>query len=378
MDRRFLYYLFKSLRAWRFLLPLSIRRFLPRKLISIVLLILFMWFLIDKFDLTSYFHTTELPKENSSVQLYSNLPPQNLKSAYLTAIHEAKSSILILVYALHDYTIVKALREQSRRGVEITVICDAEASQNVGKQLGSDVKVHYMRGQGLMHLKLMVVDRKQVWIGSANFTGASLKSNGNLAVGINSPTIAKGIEQLADSMLNSFKTSPKMVAAQLPQQKVELWFLPAAEKTAFHRLMNLLYQAKSSLRIAMFTLTHPRLIDAIIDAHDRGVDVQVVLDREKALDPENFSYKKLLEAGVNVGLSNSSSLLHYKMALVDERTLVNGSANWTLSAFNRNHDCFLVIEPLDDSQKQEISAVWQFIESHAIFESSKVPALTHP
>lgn len=374
MDRRFLYHLLKTLRAWRFLLPRSIKRFLPRRLISLALTLLFFIFLLSKFDIPRIFHSSVLPKEDGSIELYSNAFRPSLKQTYLQAISSANKSILVIIYALRDPSIIQALEQQSRRGVKVVVICDAEASQNIGKQFSPSVKVHYQNGAGLMHLKLLVVDLNKVWVGSANFTGDSLQRNGNLVIGVNSPTLANAIQQQANSMLAPPGSLPTYVKVQLKHENVELWFLPNAGKAAFHRLMNILYQAKSTIRIAMYTLTHPRLVDAIIDAHQRGVNVKVILDQGQALDQGAEAYKKLLHAGVSVGLS-TKELLHYKMAWIDDSILINGSANWTLSAFNKNSDCFLVLDPLDELQQQEMASLWKVILSESSFKSRKAVLL---
>jgi phosphatidylserine/phosphatidylglycerophosphate/cardiolipin synthase-like enzyme len=378
MDKRFLYYFLKSLRSLRFLLPRKMKKFIPYKVISIALLLLFLWFAFSRLeipDVSTIFRTVELPKENSVAHLYSNESKQNLKSTYLEAIYSAKKSILVIIYSLRDPAIINALQTQSRHGVQVTVISDPEASKNIKNQLKPPAKVYHQESEGLMHLKLMVIDQNQVWMGSANLTGDSLKRHGNLVVGINSPALANSIQQLADSMINPSIKPPSSITLQLPEQKIELWFLPTAGKPAFHRLMNLLYQAKTSIRLAMFNLTHPRLTDAIIDAHERGVTVQVILDHDQALEDSSSvaAYRKLLEADINVGLSNSDGLLHYKMAWIDENILVNGSANWTISAFKRNHDCFMVIDPLNALQRQEMHSLWNTISSEATFESPVSP-----
>lgn len=372
MDRRFLYYLIKTLGAWRFLLPRKIKKFIPRRVITLLLFLLLLWFLISKIDLSTILPSPALPKEESRANFFSNQSYSNLKSTYLQALNSAEKSILVLIYSLRDHAIINVLNKQAKKGINVTVICDAEASQDVSNQLNSNVKVHYQSGVGIMHLKLLVIDSDQVYIGSANLTGKSLGSHGNLVVGLSSPVMANAIQQLADSMVNPSIKAPASVSVQLPQQQIELWFLPSSGKTAYHRLMNLLYGAKSSLRIAMYTLTHPQLIEAIVDARDRGVNVEVVLDRTQAQDQGNVGYRKLMDAGIKVGLSTSDDLLHYKMAWIDESILVNGSANWTISAFNRNNECFLVINPLDAKQNEVIKGLWQTIFSNATFKPAKV------
>lgn len=345
------------LKAIRFL-PRAFKKFLPRKFITAGILTFLV--LLIAYAYTNY-RTPDLPKGNSVASLYSNQMDHDLKNIYLKAIYSAKKSILVLNYSIRDLSIINALSEQSRRGIDVRVITDAGTSGNLKNLIGSSVKIDYKQGEGIMHLKLMVIDDNQVWIGSANMTGDSLNRNGNLIFAINSPVLAQAVNNEAKSLFNFSQKPPSPVALQLPNQKIELWFLPTAGKTALNRLLNLIYQAKSSIRIAMFAWTHSRLAEAVIDAHNRGILVEVVLDREQAFNSEGSVYKKLLGAGVSVALSNTNDLLHYKMAWIDKEILINGSSNWTLSAFNKNDDCILIVDPLTNEQQQAMSKLWKTI-----------------
>lgn len=369
MDRKFLFYFFTALKLLR-LLPRKIKKILPRRIFTAILIALALCLIF--FGINA-FNTPSLPKENNTPELYSNQTSQDLKRAYLNAINSAKQSILLIAYSITDQSIINAVNKKAREGLAVTLITDFNTSKNLKERLNPAVKIHYKQGPGLMHLKLMVIDTHQVWVGSANITGDSFKRNGNLVVGINSPLLAKAIDQQAANLLDPRVKPPTHTIVQLPQQRIELWFFPAAESAGFHRLLNLLYQAKKIIRIAMYAWTHPRITEAVIDAYERGVDVEIVLDRSQTEDPSS-AFPTLLDAGINVKLSTSEDLLHYKMALIDDNILISGSANWTRSAFNKNDDCFLVIDPLLPEQIQYMHRLWSVIASEAeVLEPSYAP-----
>jgi phosphatidylserine/phosphatidylglycerophosphate/cardiolipin synthase-like enzyme len=69
----------------------------------------------------------------------------------------------------------------------------------------------------------------------------------------------------------------------------------------------------------------------------------------------------LAKAGVPVAFSRGNQLLHHKWAYIDEDKLISGSANWTKAAFNRNQDCFLVLDRLNQDQKKFMNALWKRI-----------------
>src|SRR5436190_11721924 len=87
-------------------------------------------------------------------------------------------------------------------------------------------------------------------------------------------------------------------------------------------IINSINEAKESLRIKMFLFSDIDLINAVIDAHKRGLDVKVMLNpSRRSGEEENESTRKTLEdAGVNVKDTNPYfGLTHEKSMVVDEK-----------------------------------------------------------
>lgn len=89
--------------------------------------------------------------------------------------------------------------------------------------------------------------------------------------------------------------------------------------------------ASSSLRIKMFIFSDPGLVKAVIDAHDRGVNVRIMLNpARRSGEQENEATRKTLtEAGVEVLDSNPKfDVTHEKSMVVDDLTAYVKSLNW--------------------------------------------------
>src|SRR5271156_1056478 len=79
--------------------------------------------------------------------------------------------------------------------------------------------------------------------------------------------------------------------------------------------------AKSSIRIKMFVFSDPTLLQAVIDAHKRGVKVRVMLNPERRDgEKENDESRKALTAvGIEVMDSNPCfDLTHEKSMVIDD------------------------------------------------------------
>ena len=279
--------------------------------------------------------------------LYANQCHDDLEQMYAQAITDANQSILLIIYSLTDTRLIKALNQKAHDGIKVKVIYDAKTSPYGFKKLSSKVEKQPVKVSGLMHQKILVVDHEKIWVGSANMTPQSLKLHDNLVEGL--------IDQkLADVIHRQLPFSKRTIG----EQQVEYWSLPKKGKEGLDRLTQLIDKSKSSIRVAMFTWTHPALTKAILRAHSRGVHVQIVLDRDQSIGVSDKALDMLHKAGVDVRVSTGLGMLHHKFAWIDDEILVNGSANWTRSAFTRNWDCFLVLYPLTPTQKKKLEELW--------------------
>ncbi len=237
--------------------------------------------------------------------------------------------------------------------VSTTIYYDKDASPRVFKYLGEG-DIHPIRHKGLMHQKIVVLDHELVFIGSANMTSASLRMHDNLVVGLVSRTVAKFLEEHKPY-------SPGYLRATVGGQEIELWLLPDPRGHALTELRKEVRSATRSIRIALFTFTHPGLIEEVIDAHQRGVKVTIVVDMHSGLGASSKAIEKLKKAGVPIFLSQGTQLLHHKFIYIDEQTLVTGSANWTKAAFYKNSDCILALHHLNEDQKRFMNRLWHSI-----------------
>jgi phosphatidylserine/phosphatidylglycerophosphate/cardiolipin synthase-like enzyme len=248
---------------------------------------------------------------------------------------------------------ISLLYQRSHEGVETTIFYDPSASSSDLKPLLHHCAIHPVYGKGLMHRKILIIDEEVLFLGSANLTTQSLKLHDNFVIGLHHPPLAHFLAQNL-SEENPFRFD-------LPSQQGELWLLPDPSGSALPRLLQLIAEAKQSIHIAMFTFTHPQIIQALIESAQKGVEVQLSLDYFTARGASKKAIEQLQLHNIPVHLSSGKQLLHHKWALLDGKTLIVGSANWTKAAFERNCDFILTLTPLTDKQRQYIDNIWDFL-----------------
>ena len=103
--------------------------------------------------------------------------------------------------------------------------------------------------------------------------------------------------------------------------------------------------AKTSVTIAMYFIIMDDsadnpvndLVNEVIKAHQRGVQVSVVLEDGK-FEENAAAYKLLRSNGVDVHFDTAARLLHMKAVVIDGRFVIYGSTNWSKAAILDNYE----------------------------------------
>jgi phosphatidylserine/phosphatidylglycerophosphate/cardiolipin synthase-like enzyme len=143
--------------------------------------------------------------------------------------------------------------------------------------------------------------------------------------------------------------------------------IPSVRATCFSRvercdvlLISLINRANRSVYVAVYSFTRDSLATALISAKERGVEVRVVIEKERAYE-QGSEYPRLKSAGVDVRLDGNPNLMHHKFMVIDGYIVVTGSYNWSTAAEDRNDENIVVIFDRDVAQRfvQEFERVWQ-------------------
>ena len=131
----------------------------------------------------------------------------------------------------------------------------------------------------------------------------------------------------------------------IAQPVTEEAFSPHQGSTAL--IVHTVGEAHKSVRVAAYSFTSHAIAQALIDAHGRGVDVRVVLNKSQRRSRSSMA-AKVAESGVPVRFNSHYAIMHDKFIIVDDVTLETGSFNFTQAAENRNAENVLVVH--DDPQ----------------------------
>lgn len=129
---------------------------------------------------------------------------------------------------------------------------------------------------------------------------------------------------------------------------IQVWFTdPESIRSSpkpLDALLGAVNSALKSLDIAIYNFSEPSLANAIIHAKNRGVQVRLVMEGDNLSKPVP---RQLLSAGIPIIGDGQDSLMHDKFMVVDGKTLLVGSANFTDNGLGIDNNYLLKIDDPD-------------------------------
>lgn len=105
--------------------------------------------------------------------------------------------------------------------------------------------------------------------------------------------------------------------------------------------------ARRQVLVQAFSFTHRKIAEALIAAKRRGVEVNVVADREQTRSVPTSVVAAIAAGGVPVFIDSEHTSAHNKVMVIDagtpEATLITGSFNFTQAAQYKNAENVLVL-----------------------------------
>jgi len=136
------------------------------------------------------------------------LTNENFFPALVEAIDDAQNEIIMSIFSFkagkykrsYPDRIAGHLIRAVKRGVKVTVVLETTDNQSDALNIQNRETGSYLQDNGIMvifdsprkttHTKLIVIDRKKVFLGSHNFTQSALKYNNEISVLLHSPELA--------------------------------------------------------------------------------------------------------------------------------------------------------------------------------------------
>ena len=124
------------------------------------------------------------------------------------------------------------------------------------------------------------------------------------------------------------------------QPFVHVYFSPHGECT--EAIVDAIDQARNEILVQAYSFTSVPIAKALVEAHNRGVRVTIILDRSQRRTRYS-SADFTAHAGIATYIDSVHAIAHNKVMIIDAMTVITGSFNFTKAAEEKNAENLLVI-----------------------------------
>ena len=330
---------------------------------------------------------------------------------FMRCINDAKHSIYISTYIL-DYDkvskkILNALAKKAKEGLEVKILLDSLGSiflylfsyrlkslKDSGVQIRFFMPIFEMPLRNYInlrnHRKIYIFDNERVLSGGANISQEYLGEDEDkdrwedILFLIEGSSVEQYFEIFASDWfyassqrLNFNQKSKK----RSPEADIFVHVVPSGpdmqKDSLYEMLLLAIYGAKEKIYIITpYFIPNNALIQALIIAHHKGVDIKLITPKETNHTIVNLvrsSYmRELEEAGIKIYLYNGS-MLHAKAILFDSECVVLGSVNFDNRSLFLNYEVAAFV--YHDKVIREISSWAQKLIENSSLGTKEVSSL---
>ncbi len=317
----------------------------------------------DKADVGSCANTAECGTRNIEV-IFTNpfcdectaaekdvlLQRSQIIARVIDLIEGAQGRIDIAQFTFSRKNIEAALVAAHERGIVIRLAIDAGQDRGgslARRLLDAGIDVRFVQGKaagstrfGLLHTKFMMIDGETLLTGSNNWssTGTSINNENTM--------IIRG--EPGDELIDGFACHFESIWNSKPDEAVDcsgehVFFTPGA--AARLALRDSIRSAHTSIDVLMHHFTFKDLAKELAKAQEAGVSVRLIVNEADRSEVSGSKFQRLLDAGGKIHFKrvneDAYQFMHNKLVLIDGEILINGSGNWSGSAFFNNYENFV-------------------------------------
>ena len=154
----------------------------------------------------------------------------------------------------------------------------------------------------------------------------------------------------------------KPMVSPIATPKIESTETSEIITTGFEKVLHQEYaKAESSISVTIYTFTDMHIADYLVEAKVRGIDVRVIVDGEQVKLPEMKAVIAVLRKNdIPVEKSIHRGIMHRKESVIDGRTVLTGSFNYTKAAETVNDENMVRIrsEKVASGEEKTFEHMW--------------------
>lgn len=278
-------------------------------------------------------------------------PPPH-EQALIADLDRATRSIDFVSFEYNLVSIAEALVRAQARGVRVRLALDRESLESppMSKWAGmiedARIPIAWEDTDAFLHSKFVIIDQQLLWTGSWNATINDTYRNNNNLLRISIPPLIENYQVEFEQLLAGTRSTAKErltpnPLVQLNEVGIENYFSP--QDRAEQYVVRRLEEAQESIRFLAFSYTSDPIAETMLARAVDGVLVEGVMEKRNA-EGSGAEFARLRDGGIAVFEDGNCYTMHHKIIIIDERTVITGSFNFTGRANELNVENLLIID----------------------------------
>jgi phosphatidylserine/phosphatidylglycerophosphate/cardiolipin synthase-like enzyme len=271
--------------------------------------------------------------------------PDDSGKPILDAINNATKSIRIKMFVFSDPSLLKAVIDAHKRGVDVRIMLNP--ARRDGKEENSDCRQTFTSAGikvidsnpafDLTHEKSMVIDDTTAFVQSLNWETANLTTTRDYAV-------VTSHKHEVDEVMQCFDADWNRTKIDTGDKSHLIWCVGNGRQ----RLGRFIDTAKHSLWLQNERYQDPTIIEHLVRAHGRGVQIHIM-----ARPPHKLKKDKLIEGvsglrvlqDIGVKIHKLKHIkLHAKLLFADDARAIIGSINLAPGSFDSRRELAIEVD----------------------------------
>lgn len=279
-------------------------------------------------------------------------------------IASAKKSIYIEQTLFSDDQLMNLVIQKAKSGIDVRILLDQfitgnRTTLNELKKQNISVQYYPARKGQTLDAKFLVIDMNQAIVYSAPWTTEGFNSH-SLAIHLTEKS-AWTLTGIFNRDWQFTTTLPLDIPkeTELPEDNIVL----ATNAKVKQQILENIAGSEKTIWATVNQVTEPDIIQALIDAANRGLDIRLILS--PTIMPENWpeTLANLKASGIQIRLYQSpdNKSLGLNLGIFDGESFIMSSSGWSYSSFVMDHELSLTVPSPRVSQVliQRFDQEWQ-------------------
>jgi phosphatidylserine/phosphatidylglycerophosphate/cardiolipin synthase-like enzyme len=275
---------------------------------------------------------------------------------FVQFVDSAKRTLDVATYEFDLENVAEAMTRAKSRGVAVRMVTDADTI-NATRDDATQHALKIVRDAGItivpddrsaiMHHKFAVRDADEIWTGSWNLTVGDTYRLNNNAARMQSAELARAFTEEFETMFVEKKFGAGRARGrvnppvQVGAMRVQVLFAP--EDGVAQRIADRIAQTTGQIRFLAFSFTHDGMGRAVTERARGGVPVSGVFERTGS-ETRFSEFTSMKQAGLDVYQDGNPYAMHHKVFVLDGRTTIFGSFNFSDGADRENDENALIVD----------------------------------